>query len=174
MSLSDSHAKDSQPALGTRMASGVHSSSGARGLTLLGSTLLVLACPVAVWYLIGDLSESPLPPAQSDYLMRPVSLPGWVENTAGIVAIVLILACVALLYRQRTRGLTTPRTWITIALLILAGMITGFAERVITAAGIGANIGGGFMILVALPGAAILVLSAAIFWVVSYTRQRLR
>lgn len=138
----------------------------------LGAVLLVLAFPVAIWFLIGDMSTSPLPPSQSDYLVRPLPIAGWVESTAGIAAIIVVVASGVLLYRERKRGSVSHRVWIAVALLIPAGLIISFAGRIITAGVIGANIGGAMMFAVALPIAGILIIAAVVFLIVSLFRER--
>lgn len=146
----------------------------ARALVPLSAVLLVAAVPIALWYLIGDLSTSPLPSRESDHLVEPMQIPAWSEHAAGIASLVLTVACVALLFWGGSRRFATPRTWIALALLIPAGLIIGLAGRVLTASVIGANIGAGIMLLFPLPLAGILILSALIFLTVSLTRERRR
>jgi hypothetical protein len=133
-----------------------------RVATPLAFILLILAAPVAIWYVVGDLSTSPLPPAESDYLVRPPRIFPWVENSAGILALVLIVVCALVLYQNLKRGLVSPRGWLVLALLLPAGLIVGLTGRVVTAGVIEANIGGGLMIMFALPVAGMLILAAFI------------
>ena len=51
---------------------------------------LVLATPVAVWWVVGDLDEKGAD--DRDRMVRPFELPPVVENVAGVVAVLVVIA----------------------------------------------------------------------------------
>ena len=121
--------------------------------------LLVLATPVATWWVTGDLSE-PIP--DPDYMVRPIRLPEGVELAAGIGSVVLGLASIAVLARLfQTRSL--DRKWLPpIVFLVVAGAIVGWGWRVLTAGVGGANIGGGMVMLFGGPLVVVLIVAAVV------------
>jgi heme A synthase len=126
-------------------------------MTTAGAAL-VSATPVAVWWLVGDLDEKGAD--DRDRMFRPFEVSAVVENGAGVVAMLAVITAVGLLglawYRRRLpRGLAG-----TLTLLCLAGAILGGGWRVLTAASVGANIGGGLVLAFGYPLAGLLVLAA--------------
>ncbi len=138
-----------------------------RPAILLPSLLLVLATPVAVWWLVGDLTggEARRLAAEGvalDYAVRPVSLGTVGDRVAGVLACVAAVVALGVLVRATAvRGLD-PRWWTVLTPLVAAGALVGFAGRVVTAGVIGANIGAGLLVLAGGPALVVLLLVAAI------------
>jgi hypothetical protein len=104
----------------------------------------VMAVVVASWWLIGDVSVAHQEPDDLDYLFRAPEIPGWITATAGLAGVALALATGRPLLGART----TRRP---AAVLLVAAVTYGFMARVVTAGVIGANIGGGMVLLFGLP-----------------------
>lgn len=120
-----------------RPSSGAGSRQG--GLDLAAALALVLAVPVLVWWLVGDLSFDTDTP---DYLVRPLPLSAQQETAAGMTALAVGSAAVAVLLR-RGSVLRWPAARLPLAALVVAGVLAGFGWRVVTYGGVGVNIGGG-------------------------------
>lgn len=113
--------------------------------------LLAGTCAAVVaWFLIGDVSTASAL-ADGTRAYDPPVLPWPVGVLAGAGLVCCVLAVV------RRWAVASP-----VVLCVLAGLLVGWAGRVITAASIGANIGGGLMLLIGLPLAGILVLVAVV------------
>lgn len=54
---------------------------------------LMLATPVAVWWVVGDLEEKGAD--ERDRISRPFELPSVVENVAGVAAVLTVLLIAA-------------------------------------------------------------------------------
>lgn len=136
------------------------------GLAALSLTI-VISTAVSSWWLIGDLTETD--PVSADYIVRP---PGFLtahERRIGVVGLITLLIAIGMviLVWRRTR----PRVeWgILLTIWLIAAMAAGYAERVITVGVVGANIGGGMLIL-ASPVAAILLIGISI-WLLAQVRR---
>jgi hypothetical protein len=121
---------------------------------------LVLATPVAVWSFVGDLSVR-LVDAELDYLVRAPQIPRLLELLVGVVALVVAVASAVVLTRALAEGRARQQWSATVVPLTVAGAIIGFGLRVVTAGGIGANIGGALMIMLAGPLVLALIVAAA-------------
>ncbi|MGH3738376.1 MAG: hypothetical protein ACRDT6_22635 [Micromonosporaceae bacterium] len=121
---------------------------------LLAAAALLLAVPVATWWLVGDLSEVP-ESADPDYLVRPWQL-GALEPVLGALGLTVVLLTGAWLVRRAHRF--DQRWWLVWCALLLAGLVVGFGWRVVTAASIGANIGAGLVLLFGTPFLGVLLL----------------
>ena len=122
------------------------------------STALVVALPVATWWAVGDLSEKGYD--HLDYMVRPVPVPPVLEGVLGGFAAVVVAASLVVLGVGRVRGSVPRSIDATVAPLCVAGVIVGWGWRVVTAGVIGANIGGGMVMLLVLPVAVVLVAAA--------------
>ncbi|WP_143261715.1 hypothetical protein [Allokutzneria sp. NRRL B-24872] len=120
------------------------------GAPLRSQVHLVVSGAFAAWWLVGDLSANVSPGARLDYLVPPlpvVSLTPAIDVLVGSVA--LALASGTLLVTATT---SARSRWLGQFLSALAlGAVLGFFFRVLTAGGIGANIGGGLVLLLGLP-----------------------
>lgn len=144
-----------------------------RRVSIIGrvsATVLVLAAPLATWWLVGpnpgsEIEAGPTVPtntADFDYMFHPPSIDPAVERAVGGGATVAVLvAAIALVFTARS-GRIDRRWWLPIVGLVAAGAFAGFGERVVTAAVIGANIGGGLVILFGAPLALALVLGSLV------------
>ncbi len=131
-----------------------------RGNDFLAGLVLVLAVPVAAWWLIGDLSSNTIP-GEASYVVRPPDLSSATQTAAGATAAAAVLLAAAALCRPGSR-LRRDRRWLPVLLPLLAvGAAVGFGERVLTAGVGGANIGAGLYVSAA--GPAVLF---ALAWVI--------
>jgi hypothetical protein len=121
---------------------------------------LVAATPVALWWLVGDLTSPGFAESELDYAFRAPRLPPAVSNASGLLATVVVVVCAALLARERIRGRITAGWLATPVLLCTAGAVLAFGGRAMTAGGIGANIGAGLFVLFGLPAVLGLVVAA--------------
>ncbi|MDQ6837969.1 MAG: hypothetical protein M3137_06435 [Actinomycetota bacterium] len=129
-----------------------------RRSTALGAIwLFVLLSPIATWSIAGDMSYKGDP--HPDYMFRPLPLTGGQELAIAAAALTVSAAAavfVALAYRRRLVG----RADLRLALpLLLVGAYCGIAWRMMTAAVIGANIGGAMAMMF-----AVVFLPAMIIW----------
>lgn len=118
--------------------------------------IVAVAVLVATWWLIGPLDE----PDGWLYIIRPPDVPGRLELTVGIVALVVIgLASLWAIVEHRSGRL--QRGWSTVAVLLaIAGFMIAGILRVVTAASYGANIGGGILIIFGSPFVGIFLAGA--------------
>ena len=120
---------------------------------------LVLAIPVATWFLIGDLSATQFD--DLDYMWRAPVLPAPLELMLGVLAALVVLASATVLAVALRRDQVRRQWAATVVPLCAAGVLLGYAGRVVSAGGIGANIGGAMMIFLAGPLVLALVVAAA-------------
>jgi hypothetical protein len=135
-------------------------SSRGRGL-LAAAVGCLLATPVAVWWRVGDQSPTVPPGTALDYVIRPPVIDPWVERVIGIAAVLVVGGTVFLLVRGSRRGRFDRRWWAALLPALAAGIVAGLGGRVVTAGTIGANIGGGLVIIVGGPLVALLLLWSA-------------
>ncbi|HEV8528982.1 MAG TPA: hypothetical protein VGS60_15765 [Actinomycetes bacterium] len=125
----------------------------ARWAVLAAALGLLLAAPVATWWLVGDLSTVPVSDGR-DYAFQPWPIDPAVARAAGAGSLVVVAVAVVVL------GWSTVRLdtrWCAVLVpLAAAGFIAGAGWRVMTAGVAGANIGAGFVVL--LGGPLVLVL----------------
>ncbi|WP_433433394.1 hypothetical protein [Nonomuraea sp. CA-141351] len=120
----------------------------------------VLAAPVVVWWLLGDLSAAAPPGTELDHAVRPPAIDPWAERAAGIAAALVAAGTLALLVRASRRRRFDRRWWAALLPALAAGAIAGAGWRVVTAGTLGANIGAGLTILLGGPLVALLLLWA--------------
>lgn len=121
------------------------------------AVLVMLTAPVATWWLVGEnpganLGMEPAEyPQYYDYVVHPPAIDPTVARYVGRGATAIALAAaVGLVVALGTRRL--DRRWLlSIGPVIVAGALVGIAERVITSAAVGANIGAGMAILFGTP-----------------------
>lgn len=130
---------------------------------------LLLATPVATWWLVGDLSATVPPGTSLDYTIRPPAIAPWAERVAGIGALLVTGAALAVLVRGARRRRFDRRWWAALLPAVAAGGLAGLGWRVMTAGTIGANVGAGLTILVGGPVVALLLL-----WAIGWSAHLLR
>lgn len=117
-------------------------------LVLLAGVILPVATSVATWWLVGDLSvEPPAGGAAVDYLIRPWPVDPRVERVLGWVASAVVVVVFGLLLWAALTHRLDPRWWSVLVPLSVVGVIAGAGWRVVTAGVIGANIGGGLVMV---------------------------
>lgn len=142
-----------------------HTADGKRAmagwLALGASAGLVLAFPIATWWLVGDQSTVPAS-AHPDFAFRPLDVSRGAEHAAGLASVLLAAVAVLLLAWFTVRRLFDARWWSVLVPLMAAGFIAGAGWRVMTAGVIDANIGAGLIVFLGTPLiAALLVWSVA-------------
>ncbi|TYB35484.1 hypothetical protein FXF50_23955 [Micromonospora sp. AP08] len=139
-----------------------------RGMSIPTAALvLILATPVASWGLIGDLTNEEARQlaaegVELDYAIRPVSLGPVGDRIVGVLACIGVIGALALLVRDTYTCRLDSRWWRVLLPLVGAGVVVGFTWRVLTAGGIGANIGAGLIIIFGGPLLAVLLIAAAV------------
>jgi hypothetical protein len=130
---------------------------------------LVGGVPVAAWGLMGQQNHDGLPASELDYAFQPWDIGDGVAAVAGGLALVLAAAGAAVLVRSSLRGAMDRRWWGVLGPLVVLGLMAGVGWRILTAGGIGANIGAGLLIIFGTPIAAGLLLwsLAWAFWLVT-------
>ena len=115
------------------------------GWLVLAGVVLVAATPIAVWWLVGDLSTTAVP--DPDYMIHPIPMGAAVERLLGSSAVLLVGVSGAVLLGATWRGRLPARWWGVLVPLLAAGAFCGAGWRVLTAGVVGANIGGGLVLL---------------------------
>jgi len=133
----------------------------------IAALVLVLATPVAAWWLIGDLTNDEArhlaaEGVELDYAFRPVSLGPMGDRIVGVLACICVIVAFSWLVRATSSHHLNSRWWRVLVPLVGAGVLVGFAWRVLTAGGIGANIGAGLTVIFGSPLLAILLAAAAV------------
>jgi hypothetical protein len=108
----------------------------------LAATSLVGAATASVWLLIGQLVEQ----GGADYILRIPQLNRVVEVLLGLAAAAVAGMSARAVLRQRDL-LITVGWWRVYGRLLLVGVLVASGGRIVTAAGTGANIGGGAVLL---------------------------
>jgi hypothetical protein len=120
---------------------------------------LVLAVPVATWWLVGDLSTVPVSVGR-DYAFQPWPIGLAVARVAGAGSLVIGTVAVVVLGRAAARRVLDIRWWAVLVPLAVAGFIAGAGWRVMTAGVIGTNIGAAFVVFFGGPVVLVLLVSA--------------
>lgn len=127
----------------------------------MAASALLLATPVTTWWMVGDMTASGVDPSDADYWVSPPSLTGSTELGLGSGAAIVLLSAMAVLVVSTLRGRLSPRWWGFALPLVGLGLFIGWSFRVVTAGVYGANLGGGFVVLVSpIVTSAALVVSA--------------
>lgn len=127
-----------------------------RAVVVTAAVDLVIAVPVAAWWLIGDQSSVPAG-ADPDYMVRPLGIAPGAERAAGLGSLLLAVVAMPVLAWATRRRLLDWRWWIVLVQLLAAGFTIAAGWRVMTAGVIGANIGGGLMFIFGGPVVAALL-----------------
>ncbi|AXE86608.1 hypothetical protein C1703_16515 [Streptomyces sp. Go-475] len=120
------------------------------GLLSAGAAL-VGGVPVAAWGLMGQQNHEGLPASELDYAFQPWDIGDGVAAVLGGLALVLAGLGATVLVRGARRGALDPRWWGVIGPLVVVGLMTGVGWRILTAGGVGANIGAGLLIIFGTP-----------------------
>ncbi|MBW1600428.1 hypothetical protein [Streptomyces sp. JJ38] len=127
--------------------------------TVAVAVALVVALPVAVWWLVGQRDYEGLPESELDYAVRPWDIDPTVEFAVGLNALLIAVGAAALLVAwSRTRRLPLY-WWSAVGPLLAAGVVAALGHRVLTAGTVGANIGAG---LVAVLGTTLVLVLLAV------------
>ncbi len=122
----------------------------------------LLALPAAVWWIIGDQTDSSIAGDSLDHMLEPLPLSGNVELGVGVAAVAVVVACSVVLVVRAHRQ-AWDRLWLgPLAAAASAAVITGYGCRVVTAGVIGANIGAGLAFFVIPPLVLILLVTAVV------------
>ena len=130
---------------------------------------LIVASPLATWWVIGinpayaKSNDPSINPDDWDYLIKPPKIDPTLERLTGITAATIAVAALVVLIGNAKKGRIDWRWRGPILAMALVGVILGIAARVMTAAVIGANIGGGLMILFGTPVVLALLIVSAIW-----------
>ncbi|MBB6415435.1 hypothetical protein [Streptomyces sp. AK010] len=142
-----------------------------RGIVAAGAAL-VGGVPVAAWGLMGQRNSAGLPASELNYAFQPWDIGDGVAAVAGGLALVLAVAGAVVFVRRSLRGAMDQRWWGVLGPLVALGLMAGVGWRILTAGGIGANIGAGLLIIFGTPIAAGLLLwsLAWAFWLATQGR----
>ncbi|MEQ4723134.1 hypothetical protein [Nonomuraea sp. B19D2] len=127
---------------------------------VVAAAACVLATPVVVWWLVGDLSVAAPPSTELDRAIHPPAIGEGAEHAIGIAAALVTAGTLALLVLASRRRRFDRRWWAALLPALAAGAIAGAGGRVITAGTLGANIGAGLTIILGGPLVALLLLWA--------------
>jgi hypothetical protein len=136
---------------------------------VVAAAALVIAVPVAIWWVAGDQSTVQV---SADYAFRPFDVSVGAERIAGIGSTVLAVVALLTLAWATRRHLLDARWWMVLIPLLTAGLIVGFGWRVMTAGVIGANIGAGLVVLLGGPAVATLLIWATAYSIHLLHRRR--
>ena len=130
-----------------------------RARTTWAALLGVALIPVT-WWLVGDLSSPGFAPEELDYMFRAPEAFERHATSAGLVGATVAIGCLLALVWIYSRSNADRHGLLLVLSLAATGAFIGFAARTLTAGGIGANIGAGFVIMI---GVAALV-AAGFTW----------
>lgn len=122
--------------------------------------MLILATPVATWWLVGDLSED-APPGALSYSYAPPAVGGDVARWLGAGATAIALVALGVSAASTWRRSLNRAWWPVLLPLVGFGAFAGWSYRVVTAGVVGANIGAGLVIF-ALPVVAVSGVAGAV------------
>lgn len=109
------------------------------------AVLFISATVGLTFFLVGDLTETD--PVGADYLWRPWTFVNEHETVIGVVSMVVwIVSGVALVLARRAGRVPAPLLAVVMVMALFASWL-GLGYRVMTAGVIGANIGGGGVML---------------------------
>jgi hypothetical protein len=136
-----------------------HPRIGSRLTEMAAAVCLVVVAPVIPWWIIGDQSIPGRNHDDLNYMIEPsILLPPWVEHTLGLTSAMVALASVRVLTHAVRQQRLDPRWCVVLAPFVLAGLMLGAGWRVVTAGVLGANIGGGLLVMFGGPVVLVLML----------------
>jgi len=117
----------------------------------LSSILLAVTAPVATWALIGDLSVPGVEGESLDHLVSAPRFGPGVSLAVGVGSAAVAASAGTWLVWSILRRRLDSRWWWVVLPALAADVVIGAGARVVTAGVIGANIGGGFAIVLGGP-----------------------
>lgn len=133
-------------------------------IPLLAQFVVMGAGLVTAWGLIGQWSHHGPPGVELDYVIHPPIIARLVETVATVLSVIVTVLVFYVLYRAARGGRTDRRWSYVFAASVLLGLVLGVGARIATAGTIGANIGFGLMMLLALPAAVLAWLAWTAVW----------
>lgn len=115
----------------------------------LATAGLAFSTPFLVWFAIGDVSFRGTGGVGHSHGYGPYQVGPESGYVVGGTAAVVAAASVAALVIRTRQGAADKRSWTVVAALSMVGAVAAGGWRVLTAGGVGASIGGGFVLLVA-------------------------
>ncbi len=131
--------------------------------TVTAAVALLCTTPVATWWLLNIVVTSENI-AKPDYMVRPIDISPVAELIVGLTALVIALSSIAFLVKAEREQRFGHGCWSVLFPLIAAAAVCGAAWSTVTAPTIGANIGGGMVIMFGVPVVAALVAVATHRW----------
>jgi hypothetical protein len=144
-----------------------------RASLLLPTAGIALSTPFLVWFAIGDVSFRGSGGVGLSHGYGPYQVGPESGKVVGGVAAVVAAVAVAVLVMRTRQGVADRRSWAVVAALAGAGSVGAAGWRILTAGGVGANIGGG-MVLVSGPVLIAGLLVVAVKLAGGEGRQRLK
>ncbi|WP_305782435.1 hypothetical protein [Symbioplanes lichenis] len=138
----------------------------------LGIGAFTVVNATVAWWWIGPQGAVPAGP-EAGYAVRPPQIAPGVEAAAGVFGLLLAVATVAVLGWATVTRRISPRWWLVVPAVAVAGGTIGLIGRAVTAPVAGANLGAGLAVLVLGPIAVALLLWSA-GWTAILVRAMLR
>lgn len=110
---------------------------------VIGLVGLVAAGPVATWWLTGDLSE----PGGYQRIVAPPELSERAALSTAVVSVAVLVASTTVVVAAWRDGQLDRRDGRAALPVLAAGVLAAVGARVLTAETVGANIGGGMVLL---------------------------
>lgn len=111
---------------------------------------------------MSQLPDEVPPGVDPDYMVEPVEVDTSVETVIGVVSLVLVAVGATVLVVGVRRG-TLDRRWLgVLAALAAVAAYAGVTYAVVTSPVVGANIGGGLLVLAAVPFVVTMLVVAAV------------
>ncbi len=126
----------------------------------LATALLGLALIPVAWWLVGDQSSPGFTPEELDYTIRAPEAFERHAQAAGLAGTVVAAICLAALSWLFLRREIDQPGLTRLAWVAAGGVFVGIAGRILTAGSIGANIGGGLVIMVGISMLLVFIFTA--------------
>ena len=116
----------------------------------------------AVWWIVGWLPSEVAADYYADYLVRPLRLPAFLEPAIGLLSVLVAGFAASELHRCGRSGELRQEWLQVVAAFSAITTLGGLTYRIVTEPVSGANIGGGLLILFAMPFTAGMLLWAGL------------
>lgn len=132
----------------------------------------VIAAVPAAWWIAGVFAGTTDESADPDYMWQPIGLSDSAATVIGVTSTLVVITASAVIVRGLRSG-SIPTRWLGVVVpLALAAAYSGTTYAVATAPVVGANIGGGILVLFGLPIVpALLVVAGATAYSMRYDRR---